>query len=191
MAILLMLLGAWYWVSNGDVAFLDGPKPTSRALIGGAFALTDHAGNKVTDVDFRGQHMLVYFGYTFCPDVCPLELQSITDALEQIGSKAARVVPIFITIDPERDTVQEMANYVENFHPRMLALTGTLEEVKIATRAYRVYFKKSDEADGNEDYLMDHTSLIYFMGPEGNYLTHFTFGTPSDEIANRILEHLN
>ena len=108
--------------------------------------MTDHEGNKVTNVDFRGQHMLVYFGYTFCPDVCPLELQSVTEALEKMGSKANEIVPIFITIDPERDTVPEMANYVENFHPRMRALTGTLEEVKVATRAYRVYFKKGDDS---------------------------------------------
>jgi len=190
-AVLLLLLGAWYLVSNSGANLLGGAKFSGRALIGGAFTLTDHEGNTVTNVDFSGQHMLVYFGYTFCPDVCPLELQSVTEALEKMGSKANGIVPIFITIDPERDTVPEMANYVENFHPRMRALTGTLEEVKVATRAYRVYFKKGDDSNGDEDYLMDHTSLVYFMGPEGDYLTHFTFGTPPDEIANRILEHLN
>ncbi len=189
-AILLLLLGAWYWVSNGGAGLLGGPKSTGRALIGGPFTLTDHEGKTVTDADFRGQHLLVYFGYTFCPDVCPLELQSVTEALEQLGPKADGIVPIFITVDPERDTVPVMADYAENFHPRMRGLTGTLEEVKVATRAYRVYFKKGDSAEVDEDYLMDHTSLLYFMGPEGDYLTHFTFGTPPDEIAKRILKHL-
>ena len=169
---------------------LGGPKTTGRTLIGGPFTLTDHEGNTVTEADFLGRHTLVYFGYTFCPDVCPMELQSITEALERLGPKADDVVPLFITVDPERDTVTVMADYAQNFHPNLRALTGTPEEIRATTRAYRVYFKKADGPEEGDDYLMDHTSLIYFMGPDGSYVTHFTFGTPPDEIAIRLSELL-
>lgn len=187
---LILALGVWYWATNGGAGLLGGPKQTGRALIGGAFSLTDHQGKSVTEADFRGHHTLVYFGYTFCPDVCPMELQAISEALEQLGPKAEGVIPLFITVDPERDTVPVLADYVENFHPRLRGLTGTLEEVRVAARAYRVYFKNADELGEGDDYFVDHTSLIYFMGPEGDYITHFTFGTPPDEIVARLTKLL-
>ncbi len=189
-ATVILALGVWYWAANGGAGLLGGPKQTGRALIGGAFALTDHQGKSVTEADFQGHHTLVYFGYTFCPDVCPTELQAITETLEQLGPKADGIIPLFITVDPERDTVPVLADYVENFHPRLRGLTGTLEEVRVATRAYRVYFKKADELKGGDEYFMDHTSLIYFMGPDGDYITHFTFGTPPDEMAARLTKLL-
>ena len=186
----VLALGVWYWASHGGAGLLGGAKQTGRVLIGGAFSLTDHQGKSVTEADFQGHYTLVYFGYTFCPDVCPMELQAITEALEQLGPKADRIVPLFITVDPERDTVPVLADYAENFHPRLRALTGTLEEVRVATRAYRVYFKKADGQEEDGDYLMDHTSLIYFMGPDGDYVTHFTFGTSPDEMAARLTKFL-
>ena len=186
----VLALGVWYWASHGGAGLLGGPKQTGRVLIGGAFSLTDHQGKSVTEADFQGHYTLVYFGYTFCPDVCPMELQAITEALEQLGPKADRIVPLFITVDPERDTVPVLADYAENFHPRLRALTGTLEEVRVATRAYRVYFKKADGQEEDGDYLMDHTSLIYVMGPDGDYVTHFTFGTSPDEMAARLTKFL-
>ncbi len=187
-ATVLVALAGWYWAENDGM--LGGPKTTGRTLIGGPFTLTDHEGNTVTEADLLGRHTLVYFGYTFCPDVCPMELQSITEALERLGPKADDVVPLFITVDPERDTVAVMADYAQNFHPNLRALTGTPEEIRATTRAYRVYFKKADGPEDGDDYLMDHTSLIYFMGPDGSYVTHFTFGTPPDEIAIRLSELL-
>ncbi len=187
-ATVLVALTGWYWAENNGM--LGGPETTGRTLIGGPFTLTDHEGNAVTEADFLGRHTLVYFGYTFCPDVCPMELLSITEALERLGPKADDVVPLFITVDPERDTVAVMADYAQNFHPNLRALTGTPEEIRATTRAYRVYFKKADGPEAGDDYLMDHTSLIYFMGPDGSYVTHFTFGTPPDEIAIRLSELL-
>ena len=186
----VLALAVWYWAANGGAGLLGGPKQTGRALIGGEFSLTDHRGKSVTAADFRGHYTLVYFGYTFCPDVCPTELQAITEALELLGPKADGIIPVFITVDPERDTVPVMADYAENFHPRLRALTGTLEEVRVATRAYRVYFKKAEGPKEGDDYLMDHTSLIYFMGPDGDYITHFTFGTAPDEMVARLTKFL-
>ena len=188
-ATVLVALAGWYWAENDGL--LGELKTTDRTLIGGPFTLTDHEGNTVTEADFLGRYTLVYFGYTFCPDVCPMELQSITEALERLGPKADDVVPLFITVDPERDTVAVMADYAQNFHANLRALTGTPEEIRATTRAYRVYFKKADGPEEGDDYLMDHTSLIYFMGPDGSYITHFTFGSPPDEIAIRLSELLS
>ncbi len=189
-AAVLAALAGWHWAKNAGTGLPVGPKATGTAAVGGPFTLTDHEGNSVTEADFLGRHALITFGYTFCPDVCPMELQSVTEALERLGRKADGVVPLFITVDPERDTVAVMADYAGNFHPNLRALTGTPEEVRAAARAYRVYFKKAGGGEDGEDYLVDHTSLIYVMGPDGSYVTHLTFGTPPDEIAARLSELL-
>ena len=184
--VILAALAVWHWAENDGAGMLGSLKATGGVSIGGPFTLTDHEGNSVTEEDFLGRHTLVYFGYTFCPDVCPMELQSITEALEQLGRKADGVVPLFITVDPQRDTVEVMADYAGHFHPSLRALTGTPEEIRAAARAYRVYFKKDASEGDGDDYLVDHTSLIYVMGPDGAYVAHFTFGTPPDEIAARL-----
>ncbi len=158
---------------------------TGKALIGGPFSLTDQHGKRVTDKDFRGKYMLVDFGYTYCPDVCPTELQMITDAMGKLGAKAEDVVPIFITIDPQRDTVKQMADFISNFYPHMEGLTGTPEEIKEAAQAYRVYYAKADNSSG-DDYLMDHSTFIYLMDPKGEYVTHFTYGITADQLAERV-----
>jgi len=111
----------------------------SQVRIGGPFTLTDHRGNRVTDADYRGKLMLVYFGYGYCPDVCPTELQNLAVALDEMGDSAAAVQPVFITVDPERDTVAFLADYVANFHTRLVGLTGTREQVDSVATAYRVY----------------------------------------------------
>jgi cytochrome oxidase Cu insertion factor (SCO1/SenC/PrrC family) len=157
-----------------------------QALVGGPFALTDHTGKAVTDKDFRGKFMLVMFGFTYCPDVCPTELQLISAALDKLGPKGNRVVPIFISIDPERDTPGQLALYVKSFHPRLIGLTGTPAEVENAARAYRVYFKKVTDPKSTAGYTMDHSALIYLMGPDGAYRTHFTPGISVDALAERL-----
>ena len=124
---------------------------TGKPLIGGAFTLTDQKGNRVTQDVLNGHYSLLYFGFTHCPDVCPLALAAITDALKIVGDKGEEVLPVFISVDPERDTPQVMGDYVANFNPRFLALTGTVEEVKAATHAYRVYFAKK-AGGAPEDY---------------------------------------
>jgi len=161
-----------------------------QALVGGPFALTDHTGKRVTDTDYRGTFMLVMFGFTFCPDVCPSELQLISAALDKLGPKGDRIVPLFISIDPERDTPDQLAQYVKSFHPRLIGLTGTPEEVAAAAKAYRVYFKKVTDAKSTAGYTMDHLALIYLMGPDGAYRTHFTPGISVEALAERLAKLL-
>lgn len=161
------------------------------ALIGGPFELVDHEGRVVRESDFRGRLMLVYFGYTWCPDVCPTELQTMSAALDLLGEDAAQVVPIFITIDPERDRPEVMADYRAHFHPSLVALTGSPQQVAAAAKAYRVYYAKGPSEDGDSDaYLMDHSSFVYLMDRKGGYLAHFGPGAAPDAMAKRIREHL-
>jgi protein SCO1/2 len=165
--------------------FRSGVMQSGKALIGGPFTLTDQNGRRVTDQDFRGKYMLVFFGYTYCPDVCPAELQVMASALDKLGAKGEEVTPVFITIDPERDTAEQVGNYVRNFHPRMVGLTGTVQEIDAAAKAYRVYHVKAPGASGGE-YLMDHSTLVYLMNPRGEYVTHFAYGISADAMAERI-----
>jgi protein SCO1/2 len=163
-----------------------GMRSVGQALIGGPFTLTDHKGRRVTDRDFRGRYMLIYFGFTFCPDVCPSALQVMSEALNKLGPKADRFVPIFISVDPERDTPSQLASYVESFHPRLMGLTGTPEEIDAVVKAYRVYVRKVPDPKSTAGYTFDHTSLIYVMGPDGSYRTHFAHTTDADTMAERL-----
>jgi protein SCO1/2 len=163
--------------------------PSGAVGIGGPFTLTDQNGTVRHASDFRGKLMLVYFGYTYCPDVCPTELQTMSQALDILGAKGTAVQPIFITVDPERDTVAEMKSYAANFSPRLLALTGTAEQVAAAAKAYKVFYRKAPQPDGG-DYLMDHSSIVYLMGRDGQYLAHFSGGTTAEQMAAAIAKHL-
>ena len=162
---------------------------SGEALIGGPFELTDQDGNKVTDQTYKGKLMLIYFGFTFCPDACPTALGVMSAALDKLDVAAERVVPMLITVDPERDTPPVLKDYVSNFHPRMVGLTGTPEQVAQAAKAYRVFYQKASGATAG-DYLMDHTLLIYLMDGEGKYLKHFTPDATPDQIADEIRKHL-
>lgn len=163
-------------------------RTSGTALIGGPIKLTGHDGKAVSDEQFRGKHMLVFFGYTYCPDICPAGLQVMTAALEELGAEADSIQPLFITIDPERDTVDVMASYVENFHPRLIGLTGTPDEIAAAAKAYRVYYKKAGD---DADYLMDHSSILYLMDRQGKFAKHFTYGTDPSVLANEIKQAIN
>ncbi|MGI9462509.1 MAG: SCO family protein [Aestuariivirgaceae bacterium] len=160
-------------------------RSTGTALVGGPFVLTGHDGKKVADEQFRGKYMLVFFGYTYCPDVCPAGLQVMTGALEKLGSDAKDIQPLFITVDPERDTVPVLADYMGHFHPRLIGLTGTTGQIADVAKAYRVYYKKAGDESGN-DYLMDHSSILYLMGPQGQFVKHFAYGTDIDALAGEI-----
>jgi protein SCO1/2 len=205
LALLVLLAGLWglAWFgrapgeSPGD-AFLrrlaglfgaEMPVPAAGGVqlpqgvaLGGPFRLTDHTGRAVTEQDFAGRWLLVYFGYTFCPDVCPTELGAMADALDLLGPEGERVTPVFITIDPERDTPEALADYVSRFHPRMVGLTGSAEQVAEAARRYRVYFARARSAD-HTDYLMDHSSFVYLVGPEGRVHSLFRPGTAPEAMA--------
>jgi protein SCO1/2 len=172
-----------------NALFLDDgrPKITSTGVvsIGGPFDLVDHTGKTVRASDFRDKYMLVLFGYTSCPDVCPTELQVITEAMDRLGDDGKDVVPMMISIDPERDTVAVLADYMGHFHPRLLGLTGSLAQVKAAGKAYRVYFAKT-KPDEDGDYFMDHSSFVYVMGPDGKYLHHFAPNVGAEVMARKI-----
>lgn len=161
-----------------------------KAQVGGPFTLVDTAGKTVTDKDFRGKHLLVYFGFTFCPDVCPTGLQVISAALDGLGAKADRITPVFISLDPERDTPQQMAEYVKSFSPRIVGLTGSLEQITSVARAYRVYFKKVKDEKSTAGYSVDHTSIIYVMDQKGEFVAHFTHATAVDAIVARLQKML-
>lgn len=162
------------------------PTTSGKALIGGPFTLTDQNGKKVTDQDFRGRSMLVFFGFTHCPDICPAGLQLISAALAKLGPKAANVTPVFISVDPQRDTPETLATYVKNFDDRIVGLTGTPEEIAAVARAYRVFYEKTPNESNPTEYGMNHTSIIYLMGPDGTYVAHFTPMTSVDQMVEKL-----
>jgi protein SCO1/2 len=170
------------------LAFLPGGG--GEAAIGGPFQLVDGAGETVSDADFRGKYMLIYFGYTYCPDVCPTGLSLTGAALDMLTpEQRAEIAPIFITIDPERDTADVVGDYAKAFYPTMVGLTGTPEQIAAVARAYKVYYKKVEE-QGDTPYLMDHSAITYLMGPDGVFLTHFSHGTPSEKMAEILGKYL-
>ena len=169
-------------------------KVIGQALVGGPFTLTDHTGKRVTDQDFRGRYMLVFFGFTHCPDICPIALQTISDALDQLDAKqAAKVTPIFITVDPARDTPEVLRAYVANFHPRLVALTGSPEAIGKVAKSYRVFYAKATGANAPSDpaaYILDHSAIVYLMGPNGEYVAHFGPGTTAQAMAADLRDRL-
>jgi cytochrome oxidase Cu insertion factor (SCO1/SenC/PrrC family) len=183
LVMLLALLGGWWISQSGGNSAITG-----KALIGGPFTLVDQDGKTRTEKDFAGQNLLVYFGYAFCPDVCPTELAKMSAAIDLLP-KDANITPVFITIDPERDGVPEMKAYASAFHPRQVALTGTVEQIRAAAKAYRVYFAKNNSS-GSTEYLMDHSSIIYLMNTKGDYIAHFTVDSTPEQIAARVREAL-
>jgi cytochrome oxidase Cu insertion factor (SCO1/SenC/PrrC family) len=161
---------------------------TGTALVGGPFTLTDQDGKRVTDQTFRGKYMLIFFGYTYCPDFCPGELQVMSAALDELGSAGDKIQPIFITIDPTRDTVDTMKIYVGNFHPRLMGLTGSEADIATVAKAYRVYYAKAKGYEDKPDYLMDHSTILYLMGPDGKFVKHFSYGTDAKALAEGLRE---
>jgi protein SCO1/2 len=178
-------VAAWIMVSQAP----PGTTFTGKALIGGPFSLSDGSGRRVTEKDFAGRKMLVFFGFTSCPDVCPGGLQVIAGALDKLGSKADKLAPIFITLDAERDTPEKTGAYARSFSPKLIGLSGTSDDVTAAAKAYRVYFKKVPGSDA-ANYNIDHTSIIYLMDEAGHYAAHFPYPITVDELAAKLAERL-
>jgi protein SCO1/2 len=175
---LVFLTGLWAGGGEGGL--------TSIA-IGGPFSLVAPDGKTVTDQTYRDRWQLVYFGYTLCPDACPTALNDIAAALQKLGPLAAKVQPIFITVDPARDTQKVMGEYVKAFDPRIVGLTGTPDQIAGAAKAYRVYYAKAPDKDAPDGYLMDHSSVIYVMRPgDGRFVATFTNETTADQMAERL-----
>ena len=144
------------------------------------------SGKQVTDKDFRGKYMLVYFGYTFCPDVCPTTLNAVADALDKLGPAGARVQPLFITVDPKRDTPEVVKQYAAAFGPRIEGLTGTPEEIAAVAKEYRVYYAEHRTGPGPNDYSMDHSSVLYLMSPTGGFIAPVRADQSGDEMAANL-----
>lgn len=176
------LLVAVLLIGVGAYLFLSGAPP-GGLTVGGPFALVDGDGKPVTDRTWRGQYTLVYFGYTFCPDVCPATLNNVADALDKLGPKADRLQPLFITVDPKRDTPAVVKQYAAAFGPRMIGLTGTAEQIAAAAKAYRVYYAEHRTGTGPDDYSMDHSSVLYLMGPDGRFIAPVRADQSGPEIA--------
>ncbi|WP_395687414.1 SCO family protein [Aestuariivirga sp.] len=183
-AILLTALGlaSYTWITSR----MSDQTGSGVAMVGGPFTLTDQDGRVVTDRDFAGKYMLIFFGYTYCPDICPTELQVMTAALDSLGAQSERIQPIFISIDPARDTPEVLKAYVSNFGPRLIGLTGTPDQIAAVARNYRVYFARAGNTQSASDYLMDHSSIIYLMGPDGRFLKHMTYTTDIETLASQI-----
>ncbi|KAJ3037962.1 Cu-binding protein [Rhizophlyctis rosea] len=160
-----------------------------RPLVGGSFCLVDHTGTPVTDLDFLGKWMLVYFGYTFCPDVCPEELEKMAEVVDRLAKEGGftneTIVPIFISCDPKRDSIESIREYVHG-------LTGTHAQIKRIAKSYRLYFSAPPKAvdDDETDYLVDHSIFFYLIGPDGKYRAHFGKTDTAPEVVAKILQEL-
>lgn len=186
----LCLIAAAGVATYALMATPQGQRSSGVALVGGPFTMVKHTGEPVTEKNFAGKPMLLFFGYTFCPDVCPTELQVMAEALRQLGDKGSDIQPIFVTIDPARDTPAVMAAYVAAFGEQFVGLTGTPEQVKQIAGAYRVFYQKVDNKDAPDTYLMDHSSIIYLMDGESKFLKHFTYSTDAKALAGGLASAL-
>jgi cytochrome oxidase Cu insertion factor (SCO1/SenC/PrrC family) len=187
LAISVVLVAEWVWLTAGrqPVPGAAGPVITAQGHApGGSFTLTDHRGHAVTDATFRGKYLVVVFGYTHCPDVCPTTLSAVAAALDLLGPRAKDVQPIFVSVDPDRDTPEVLADYVAAFHPRLIGLTGTPAQVRAVTRDYRVYVSKVDT--GDDDYPVDHSAYLYLIGPDGKVLTYLKHDASPQTIADTV-----
>ena len=186
---LLVIAGGALWLSRGRAAPDAGPLAGSG--IGGPFTLIDQDGRARTDRDFAGRYRLIYFGYTFCPDVCPTDLARNARALAALAPEVAgRVQPIFMTIDPERDTPVVLKPYVANFPPRLIGLTGSPDAVRRAAAAWKVYAVKRTEGAGAAGYLVDHTAITYLMGPQGEPIAFFDSAQSPAQVADGLARYV-
>jgi protein SCO1/2 len=167
--------------TSSDIKGIEDEKPS----IGGEFSLIDAFGKEWKDTDFKGKPMLVYFGYAYCPDICPTALSNMTKAIETVGS--GKVQPIFITLDPDRDTPQSLGVYAQNFHPDFVMLTGDKQAIEKIKESYKVHAARTSS---DPDYLMDHSSLIYLMDSKGHYKAHFNHSTPPEEIVEKVKKYI-
>ncbi|XP_047332036.1 protein SCO1 homolog 1, mitochondrial [Impatiens glandulifera] len=175
-------------INNASSAVKQGPSVGTPA-IGGPFNLIDHNGKAVSNKDFMGKWTVIYFGFTHCPDICPDELQKLALAVDKIKEKARiEIVPVFISVDPERDTVEQVRDYVLEFHPKLIGLTGSADEVKKAAKAFRVYYMKTEEE--GSDYLVDHSIIMYLMDPNMEFVKFFGKNYDVETLTDGIVQEI-
>lgn len=181
------------WVKTGEQRLDTVPHaliPVTDDAFAGPFTLQATTGETITEKSWSDKYKLIYFGFTYCPAICPTELQKITLALKTLGDRAAIIQPLFATVDPERDTLPKMKEYVEMFHPSLIGLTGTQEQVSHALKTFKIYAAKAD-SEGLSDYMMDHSSFIYFIAPDGRLLQIFKSDDTADSISSAINQWLD
>ncbi|HVI53238.1 MAG TPA: SCO family protein [Candidatus Sulfotelmatobacter sp.] len=180
-AVIVLILGlAWR---------MDWLAPAPAATVGGPFTLVDGNGKSVSDTDFRGKLMLIYFGYTFCPDICPTTLGTVARAFEQLDAdQRKQIQPIFITVDPERDTADQMGQYVGNFMPDLIGLTGSPDQIQKVMIEFRVYARKAEQNGPN--YSVDHSSVLYLIGRDGKFVRPFSGSISADDLAAALKKAL-
>ena len=184
-----LALGAYLWhLGNLRAAGPNSDQQQTQVLIGGPFSLIDQNGQRRTEADFRGKFMLVFFGFTYCPDVCPTTLAVISATLDRLGPQAEDVVPILISVDPKRDTPETLKSYLAAFGTRFVGLTGTDAEVAAVAKAYRVYYK-AQPSEG-DTYNVDHSSVIYLMDRNGAFAANYTLETSPDSMAKDIQQKI-
>ena len=171
------------------------PAPAARdplaGRFGGPFSLIDHSGRRVSDVDFRGRFMLVYFGFTRCTDTCPIDLPTMAQALDGLGPLADRIAPLFVTVDPAHDTPPVLAAYVKAFHPALIGLTGSEAQIAAVAKAYKVHRRRLTQPHhGLGEYAVDHGSLTYLMNREGRFLTLLPHKTGVERMAAVLKSYL-
>ena len=169
--LLALVLGALIWRASDSLPGFGRVVGSGTPDIGRPFVLTDQNGKRRASSDFAGRYMLIYFGYSYCPDVCPTTLALMGDAFDRLGTKKTLVVPIFITIDPERDTPSQLKSYLRSFGPQFVGLTGDVKTITRVAAGYRVYFRKHKLPGGQ--YGLDHSSVIYLMGPDDRFVTYW------------------
>jgi protein SCO1/2 len=179
------LAGALLWREADSVPGMGRVVTSGEIAVGGPFQLVDQDGKKVSDADFRGRFMLIYFGYSFCPDVCPTTLGVMAEALDRMGADGRKIVPVFITVDPARDTPKVLKQYMAAFGPRFVGLTGDDAAIGKVEKAYRVYAKKRplDDAKPDGNYAVDHSSVMYLVGPDGKVVTYYDEAISPDDLA--------
>ena len=161
-------------------------QPTQTLSLDGSFNLIDEAGQPVTQDSYEGKFKLVYFGFTYCPDVCPMQLEVVSHALDMAQLSPEWLTTRLITLDPERDTPEDMKIYTDNFHKSIIGLTGSLEQIQQAAKAYKVYFQKVADPETTGGYTVDHSSIVFLMGPDNTYKQHFTHRDSAEDIAGKI-----
>ena len=187
--LLAALAGGVLWYQSEQVPQLGRVVSTGQLEVGGSFRLTDQNGQTRSDTDFRGKYMLIYFGYSFCPDVCPTTLAVMSEALSKMGPDAKRIVPVFITTDPERDTPKVLKDYMDAFGPEFVGLTGSVADIRAVEKKFRVYAKKQPLESQNAKpagYGVDHSNVLYRVGPDGKTVSYYTEAMPPDELAKDL-----
>jgi protein SCO1/2 len=191
-AIILLTAGVWVFTAMGrnDDVFAQcraSAVAGGTGQIGGPFTLVDETGATVTDKDVIDEPSLIYFGYTYCPDVCPYDMARNAEAVTMLEEQGYSVKPVFISIDPERDTPEQLADFTDYLHPRLVGLTGSAEQIKAASQAYRTYYKKQEPEDGDEDYyLVDHSTFTYLTLPEEGFVEYFRRDETPEAMAEKV-----